>query len=301
MSGTMKVKAIAPWFGGKRTLAPEIVKQLGKHTQYFEPFCGSMAVLFAKERALQETVNDLHGDATNLAWVLQHEDLANQLYERAMRTLFAEEMIRQFWRELAEGDPGPEIDSERAYKYFVFSWAMRNGVAGTSRMRGNGFQIATRFTAGGGSPTTRFRSAIESIPAWHDRLRDVVILRRDGFQVIPRFEDTAKLAMYVDPPYAPESRSGYLASGATSRYEHEFHHDGDLFGADDHTRLRDLLSSFTRARVVVSYYDCTRVRRLYEGWNFITKKANKNLHSQNGRGNRPKSAPEVLIINGEEY
>ena len=39
----MKIRALAPWFGGKRTLAPAIVQQLGKHTQYFEPFCGSMA------------------------------------------------------------------------------------------------------------------------------------------------------------------------------------------------------------------------------------------------------------------
>lgn len=48
----MKIRAIAPWFGGKRTLAEEIVRELGKHTQYFEPFCGSAAVLFAKDRDL---------------------------------------------------------------------------------------------------------------------------------------------------------------------------------------------------------------------------------------------------------
>ena len=39
----MNVKAIAPWFGGKRTLAPAIVVELGTHTQYFEPFFGSGA------------------------------------------------------------------------------------------------------------------------------------------------------------------------------------------------------------------------------------------------------------------
>lgn len=36
-----KITAIAPWFGSKRTLAPRIVAELGKHTSYFEPFCGS--------------------------------------------------------------------------------------------------------------------------------------------------------------------------------------------------------------------------------------------------------------------
>lgn len=300
MNETMKVRSIAPWFGGKRTLAPTIVQQLGVHKQYFEPFCGSLAVLLAKPLSTQETVSDLHGDVTNLAWILQDADQANQLYDRAQRTLFAEAMIREVCRELGDSPCPDKPDPERAYKFFVFSWAMRNGVAGTSRMRGNGFQIALRFTPGGGSPTVRFRSAVESIPAWHERLRNVVILRRDAFALLSRFDDRPGLAIYADPPYAKESRSGYAAAGATSRYEHEFSHDSQLFG-DDHQRLRDLLSAFKQARVVVSYYDCPKVRLLYEGWTFVECHRQKNLHVQNQRGAGKCEAPEVLIINGPSY
>ena len=296
----MKVRAIAPWFGGKRTMAPLIVTELGKHTQYFEPFCGSMAVLFAKEPVSQESVADLHGDATNLAWILQDLQSAELLYDRAMRTLFAEAMIKQLWKDLAESPCPSRPDPERAYKFFVFSWAMRNGVAGTSRVRGNGFQIALRFTPRGGSPAIRFKSAVESIPAWHDRLRNVVILRRDAFELLPRFEDTKPLALYADPPYFAQSRTGFAAAGATSRYEHEFSHESPMFG-DDHERLRDELARFKHARVVVSYYDCPRIRQLYDGWTFIEHSRQKNLHAQNGRGARPKEAPEVLIINGPSY
>lgn len=39
------IGAVAPWFGGKRTLAPRIVEALGPHKAYVEPFCGSCAVL----------------------------------------------------------------------------------------------------------------------------------------------------------------------------------------------------------------------------------------------------------------
>ena len=39
----MQIKALAPWFGGKRTLAPRIVAELGPHRAYWEPFCGSLA------------------------------------------------------------------------------------------------------------------------------------------------------------------------------------------------------------------------------------------------------------------
>lgn len=31
----MTIRSLAPWFGGKRTLAPRIVAELGTHTQYW--------------------------------------------------------------------------------------------------------------------------------------------------------------------------------------------------------------------------------------------------------------------------
>ena len=66
----MKITAIAPYFGGKRNLAPRIVAEFGPHRAYWEPFVGSCAVLFAKPRIAFETVNDLHGDLVTLAMVL---------------------------------------------------------------------------------------------------------------------------------------------------------------------------------------------------------------------------------------
>jgi DNA adenine methylase len=81
----MKVKAIAPWFGGKRNMAQEIVAAIGPHVTYWEPFCGSMAVLFAKPACRMETVNDLHGDLINLARVIQNEKLGPAFYRRLRR------------------------------------------------------------------------------------------------------------------------------------------------------------------------------------------------------------------------
>lgn len=200
MTGEMKVKALAPWFGGKRTLAPEIVKQLGPHTQYFEPFCGSMAVLFAKEPSRQETVNDLHYDVTNLAFVLQHNVMSQDLYARLQRTIVCEGLLRQAQEYFETCEWGPDTVlgmDERAYWYFLSSWMARNGVAGMDRQD---FQLAVRWTAGGGSPTVRFRSAVESIPRFHRRLQNVVIINRDAFAIIPKFQDSPHTAIYVDPP-----------------------------------------------------------------------------------------------------
>jgi DNA adenine methylase len=294
----VKIKSIAPWFGGKRTMAPLIVKQLGPHKQYFDPFCGSMPIIFAKEPALQETVNDLHGDLINLATVLQSTAAAD-LYDRSMRTLVCEALLEKAELELAYPiEANPHYDPvARAYWYFLACWVARNGVAGTAQ---SNYQIAVRWTPNGGSPSTRFRSAVESIPEWHRRLANVVILRRDAFGIIPRFDDHEHTAIYCDPPYAAESRGrGGPSSSHSGTYLHEFTHDC-LYG-DDHERLRDVLNKFKRARVVVSYYDTPRIRELYLGWTFIDCSRLKNLHQQNGRGQRSKQAPEVLIVNGPEY
>lgn len=294
----MKLKAMAPWFGGKRTMAPLIVNQLGEHKQYFEPFCGSAAVLFAKTPVSFETLNDLHGDLVNLAWVLQADE-AVDLYDRCIRTLVCEELIERAQAILSDefSAPSPAERAERAYWYFLASWMGRNGVSGTAA---TDYQIAVRWTPNGGSPSTRWRSAVESIPAWHERLRSVVILNRDAFDIIPKFEDEPHTAIYVDPPYPAESRGGGKGPGShAGTYLHEFSHDS-MFG-DDHQRLAEMLLLFNKARIVVSTYDCPRYRELYAGWTFIDCARMKNLHQQNGRGQRHKTAPEVLIVNGLEY
>jgi DNA adenine methylase len=295
----MKVRAIAPWFGSKRTMAPDIVVELGKHTQYFEPFCGSMAVLFAKEPSQKETVNDLHGDLINLARCLADLDRAEALYDQLQRALFSEGLLTEAQLVLKSGSPPepPNYDCNRAFWYFLASWMGRNGTAGTDRQD---YQIAVRWTKGGGSPTMRWRNAVESIPAWHRRLQNVVILRRDAFKIIDRLEDVRETAIYVDSPYTGETR-GKIKDGAGGRYLHEFNHYASVFEPDDHERLRDILAGYGNARVVVSYYDCPRIRELYRGWTFVEHTRQKHLHAQNGRGHRPKEAPEVLILNGPSY
>jgi DNA adenine methylase len=192
-----------------------------------------------------------------------------------------------------------EVDPlNRAYWCFLASWMGRNGTAGTKRVD---YQLAVRWTNNGGSPTVRWRNAVESLPAWHVRLQNVVILQRDAFAILDRFEDSPKTAIYLDPPYLADTRSGYRkGKGPDHKYLHEFSHDDQLFG-DDHVRLRDIVSGYKRARIVISYYDSPRVRDLYQGWTFVEKTRQKNLHVQNGRGSQLKEAPEVLIINGPSY
>lgn len=314
----MKVKAVAPWFGGKRTMAPEIVAELGPHGQYFEPFCGSAAVLFAKEQSQKETISDLHRDVINLLWCVADPEKAVVLYDHLQRAPFSEELLAEAVGRL-EAEPSVPDDLlsdeptaasiSRAYWYFLSSWCGRNGTAGTIR---RDYQLAVRWTTSGGSPTVRFRNAVDSMPAWHRRLLNVVIMRRDAFRWLPRVEDSPKSAIYLDPPYVIDgtTRSGCSSSGDNGRYVHDFagsgnRNSGGLFGTEpstcQHEQLRDIVREFKKARIVISYYDCPLIRSLYDGWTFVEKTRQKHLHNQAGRGHRPKEAPEVLIINGQSY
>src|SRR4051794_1691930 len=130
----MKIIALAPWFGSKRGMAPEIIRQLGPHHTYWEPFCGSMAVLLAKPVCRNENVNDLHGDLMNLARVISHEWEGPWLYRQLRRTLVHEGIFAEAETAVA-GEPweSDETSAGRAYHFFIASWLGRNGVIGTTK------------------------------------------------------------------------------------------------------------------------------------------------------------------------
>lgn len=275
----MKIKALAPWFGGKRTLAPRIIAELGEHRSYWEPFCGSMAVLLAKPPCSMETVNDLHGDLINLANIIRDPSRGPELYRRLRRVLMAQGVHKEYADALRFNSPSDEM--ERAVAFFVVSWMGRNGVIGS---RGYNYGYCARYTQNGGHAATRFANAVKSIPAWRRRLREVNILSMDTFELIPRIEDASGVAIYADPPY--------IVKGA--KYVHDF-------AESDHARLADMMQRFKKSRVVISYYDHPRLDELYPGWTKVFCTTNKALAAQNKRGSVRAKAPEVLLINGPSY
>lgn len=298
------ITAIAPWFGGKRSLAPRIVEQLGPHKAYWEPFCGSLAVLFAKKPSQQETAIDLHGNLVNLARVLADPDMSLELYGRASRTLCSTDLYRRSLQWLDDNPlDGSTTDLDAAYHWLLVSWMGRNGYAGCVRTT---FQPSVRYTPGGGSSSMRWRNAVESIPPWHERLRSVQILSDDAFEILWKIADVLGVVIYVDPPYVRSTRS----NGGGSVYLHDFVEEvpirvaaadgrGEKPGKrNDHVRLYYRLRRFTHARVIVSYYDHPDLRWLYSGWTVVEETRQKNLHVQNRRGEGRCEAPEVLLING---
>jgi DNA adenine methylase len=154
-------------------------------------------------------------------------------------------------------------------------------------MHRTGKSFCVRYSTKGGDAATRWRSVTDSIPAWHHRLRNVTILSRDAFEILPRIEDDAAVVVYCDPPYLVKS----------TPYQHDF------AGLEEHQRLAEALRRFKQTRVVVSYYDHPELRGLYPGWTLVkatTPKFMNNANKPMGT-NGATSAPEVLLINGPSY
>lgn len=277
----MTIKALVPWYGSKRTLAPRIIAELGPHRAYIEPFCGSMAVLMVKPQCNIEVVNDLHVNLINLARVLRDRKTAPQFHRRIRRWSLYAGVIDDAKAQLVES----ETPVDRAVAYFAMSWLGLNGYSGTDKELVN-VNTAVRYTLlGGGDPVTRFRSASRSAWAFAKRLRDVDIRNEDSIALLERLADAKGQAIYVDPPY--------LKKGA--KYLHDF----DWLA---HRRLAKALHKFQETRIVVSYYDHPDLAAMYPMWTKVDCAMTKSLVSQGRRDSTHSAkAPEVLLINGPSF
>lgn len=280
-----RIGALAPWYGGKRSLAPKIVAALGPHDAYFEPFCGSMAVLFAKPECRHEVVNDLHRDLVNVARCLQVPALARELLGRLHFTLAAEELYRESRAKVLAPFAGELGDVERAYHALVTWWLGRNGMAGCRQTRTN---FCARFTKRGGSGGVRWRTLVGSVPRFAARLARVDVLNRDGVGVLDQVADEPGTAVYCDPPYLHKS----------SQYACDF-------AAADHDRLAAAAARFTKARVVVSYYPHPRLAELYPAphWRRVELVVAKSIANAAKAGAARRDgatrATEVLLVNAD--
>lgn len=277
------INAIAPWFGGKRTLAPLIVSELGTHRAYWEPFCGSLAVLLAKPESHMETVNDLHHDLVNLARVIA-SDRWGELAEKLDRTLVHEDLVAEAAASAKrQGGIAKSVDAvdeasiERAYWFFIGSWMGRNGFAGTP----NQYGFSLRYTSTGGAAGFRFGSCVRSLGPWHDRLKKVLICNRNAIDLVEKIEDRKGTVIYCDPPYLHEG----------SKYTH-------TMDSSDHEKLAEKLRRFRLTRILVSYYEDDWLDDAYPGWTRIGASFRKGLANATKRNAKKKDAPEVLLING---
>jgi DNA adenine methylase len=218
------------WHGGKTYLAPWILSHMPPHAHYVEPFAGGLAVLLAKEyEGVSEVVNDLDKELMNFWDVLARKELFEEFVRVLQATPFSQEVFR-----IAGSESVADTPVERAVRFFVRCRQSRQGLRkdfatlSKNRTRRNmNEQVSSWLTA------------VEGLPAVHDRLKRVVMLNDDAVAIIKR-EDSPNTLFYVDPTYLHETRT------TTRDYVHEM-------TENDHARLLTVLTQI-KGKFLLSGY-----------------------------------------------
>lgn len=247
MPATKTWSRIAPplkWHGGKHFLARKIVGLMPPHTHYVEPFAGGLSVLLAKDpEGVSEVVNDIDGDLSNF-WVVLSSPLTFEHFRRlAEATPFSEPVYQHAVDELAEGVDDP------VYRAWAFLIVCRQSLAG--RMAGFTGITKSRTRRGMNNEVSAWLTAVEGLPAVHERLKRVLILSRDAVDVI-RHEDGPNTLFYLDPPYLAATRT------APNVYRHEY-------AWEQHEELLDTIRG-CRGKVMLSGYPSDLYEERLAGW-----------------------------------
>lgn len=232
------------YFGGKTTVADRIAALLPDHGHYVEPYCGSLAVLLAKQPAKMETVNDLDHELVNFWRVLRGrpEDLARVCaltpHSREEYVASGEraaggddlEAARLVWTRLSQGRGLTLRGGKTGWKHYVYP-------AGSSI----------------GMPSY-LEAYVERMAAAAARLHQVSLESMPALDLIAKYGAEPDALLYVDPPYLGTTRDH------RNNYKHEMKAEAD------HRDLADALSAAAAAVVVSGYPSELYDRELYAGW-----------------------------------
>lgn len=233
------MKAVVKYPGSKWSIAEWIISFFPEHHSYVEPFFGSGAVLFNKERSNIETVNDLDGNVVNLFECIREDP------EKLARSIYLTPYSRQVYEKAFQEVPGDRFE---AALYFYIRLNMGHG------FRTNGEKVGWKNDVQGRErsyASQNWCSLPEKVMQAAERLRGVQIDNRSAAELIPRFNHKNVL-VYCDPPYMLETRHG-------KQYRCEM-------DTDDHEELLTLLLKH-KGPVVISGYETGLYSSMLAGWN----------------------------------
>ena len=245
-------RPISRYHGGKFAIAPWVASLMPTHECYVEPFGGMASVLLKKPQSNTEVYNDLDNDVVTLFTVLRDEHAAEALAAQLRATPFARAEYE------AAFEPS-DVDVERARRFLIRS-AMGVGSDSATRVARSGFR--NKRTTDGHfdiSPARDFANLESFLPAFHDRLRSVIIECRAASEVITSFDSPYTL-IYADPPYLPETQNrGARAEGPTR------HGYRDIFDREHHEALLSQLLQ-CKSMVMLSGYPSDLYSQRLVGW-----------------------------------
>lgn len=253
-------KPIVPWPGGKRRLLPHLLPMLGEvdHTCYVEAFAGGAALLFAREPAKSEVLNDIVGDLVRLYRVVSHH--LDEFCRQFRWALSSREMFR--WAQLQHVDTLTDI--QRAARFYY----LQRQCFG-AKVDGRTFGTAT--TAG---PRLNLLRVEEELSEAHLRLCRVTVEHLPWRHCLDRY-DRPHTLFFLDPPYW--QTEGYGVPFPFEEYEQMAEAMASLRGKailtiNDHPDIRRVFAGFKSRTVGIDYTiggghrAARRTERIYRTW-----------------------------------
>lgn len=238
----MAIPRILHYPGSKWSMADWIISHFPEHQTYLEPFFGSGAVLFSKQRSQLETVNDLDGEVVNLFRVIRERP-----EELAQAIKFTPHSREEYYLSYEESDN----ELERARRLIVRLWQGRGGK--TSHRTG----WRSMIEMNGPLPGKEWLRFPDKIAAVAERLIGVQIENQPAVELIKRYS-RQNVLIYADPPYV-------LSTRTTSSYKHEM-------TEDDHEDLLEVLDAHP-GPVILSGYSHSMYDDKLNHWRRETKRA----------------------------
>ncbi len=226
------LRPAAPYIGGKRLLAAEIIKRINQvpHTTYAEPFVGMGGVFLRRDQVPQaEIINDLSGDVATFFRILQRH------YAHFMEMLKFQLTSRKEFERLRAADPSTLTDLERAARFLYLQRAAFGGQR-TGQSFGVEVKRPARFNV------VKLGPLLEDL---HERLSGVIIENLDYGAFIKRYDRDTTL-FYLDPPY----------------YGTEDYYGRELFSREDFEKLAAQLADI-KGKFILSLNDTPEVRRIF--------------------------------------
>lgn len=257
------------YFGGKNGISNKILEYFPNDYEkmsYIEPFAGSAALLFHKNRSNVEIINDLDDNIYSLFKVMIDKNLFEKFKNMCDLTPYSEKLLKEYTQSLKT-----ELDIvERAYKYFYCNRVSYNGLGG--------FSASGVVRRNMSKSVSDYLSSIDGLYNTHDRLSGVVVHNTDALGLIQKW-DKENTFIYSDSPYANETRSA-------GRYKHDMTND-------DQDKYLNVLLNIKFAKILISGYNCDRYSVLENnGW----KRIDMEIKTQNNN-RKGKSKVESLWFN----
>jgi len=207
VNNASEIKPILKYPGAKWSQAQWIVSHFPQHRRYLEPYCGSAAAFFSKDRVEHEVLGDINSHVINLFQVIRNH--GEELARRIALTGWIEEEYHLYERSYGQsGDP-----IEDARQFLIRRWQAHGTKLGsTCGWRHKGVHSNA-------STTALWRQVPERILAVVDRLKDAEIRCKPALELIDYYRHPDYL-LYVDPPYLLSTRTYNLYADEMTDREH---------------------------------------------------------------------------------